>query len=88
MFGPPAAPDRRLAALVRAAALAPEGRRNSLAFWAACRLGEAVAEGVLGEAQARAMAEEAARHAGLPAAEAARTAASGVRSGMGGRPGA
>ncbi len=85
--GAPAAPERRLAGLVRAAALAPEGRRNSMAFWAACRLGEAVAEGGLGEAQARALAEEAAKHAGLPAAGAARTAASGVRTGMGGRPG-
>ncbi len=84
--GARAAPDRRLAALVRAAAVAPEGQRNRLAFWAACRMGEAVREGLLGEAQARAMAEEAAKHAGLPAAEAARTAASGVRSGMEGRP--
>lgn len=74
--------ERRLAALVRAAASAPVGQRNRLAFWAACRMGEAVREGWLGETQARAMAEEAAKCAGLPSSEAARTAASGVRAGM------
>lgn len=74
---------RRLAGLVRVAARAAEGRRNAVLFWAACRLGEAVAKGLLGEVAAVAMAQEAGLIAGLPAAEARRTALSGIRTGMG-----
>lgn len=76
-------PCRRLAGMVRVAACAAEGRRNAVLFWAACRLGEAVTEGVLNEAAAVVMAEEAGIIAGLPAAEARRTARSGVAVGMG-----
>jgi hypothetical protein len=77
-------PDRRtLAGLVRLVAGAREGDRNNVVFWAACRVGEMVASGLLDSETAVAMMAEAASRAGLPRAEAARTARSGVRTGGG-----
>ena len=67
-----------LAQLVRMVATAPEGQRNSLTFWAACRAGEMVASGLLDAETAAAMIAEAAIHAGLERPEADRTARSGV----------
>ena len=75
--------SRALAGLLRRIASAPEGDRNSLAFWGACRAGEMVAAGLLGAETAVAVIAEAATRAGLSHAEATRTAASGVRAGRG-----
>jgi hypothetical protein len=72
-----------LAQLARLVADAPEGRRNALAFWAACRAGEMVASGLLSMATAVAVITEAAICAGLPRTEAERTARSGVHIGGG-----
>ena len=63
---------------------AREGERNSLTYWAACRAGEMVASGLLGADAAAAVIAEAAMRAGLPRAEAERTARSGIRA-TGGR---
>jgi hypothetical protein len=71
--------DHSLAGLVRTVALAPEGERNRITFWAACRAGEMVASGLLPSERAAAIIAEAAARAGLPAAEARRTAISGIR---------
>ena len=63
---------------------ASEGERNSLTYWAACRAGEMVASGLLNADAAAAVIAEAATRAGLPRAEAERTARSGIRA-VGGR---
>jgi hypothetical protein len=68
-----------LAGLIRLVAGAPDGERNNLAYWAACRAGEMVASGLLGADIAAAVIAEAATRAGLPRAEAERTAWSGIR---------
>jgi hypothetical protein len=65
--------------LVRLVAGATEGERNSLTYWAACRAGEMVASGLLSADTAMAVIAEAATRAGLPRAEAERTARSGIR---------
>lgn len=70
--------DSALAAVLRTAAEAPEGQRNAIAFWAACRLGEQVRIGMLDAAEAVELVADAARQAGLPNAEAYSTARSGV----------
>jgi hypothetical protein len=75
-----------LARLVRRVAIASEGERNNLTFWAACRAGEMVRSGMLDTATAVAVIAEAARRCGLPPDEAERTAASGVRTGSGAAP--
>jgi len=71
--------DRALFGLIRTVAGAAEGERNAITFWAACRAGEMVAAGVLPEETAIALIVEAASRAGLPQAEALRTARSGLR---------
>jgi len=71
--------------LVRLIAGAREGQRNELTYWAACRAGEMVASGLLVADEAAAVIAEAATRAGLPRAEAERTASNGVRA-TGGRP--
>jgi len=87
---PPPAPrivvpdTHALAQLVRLIARAPEGERNSLTFWAACRAGEMVASGLLDADSAAAVIAEAAICAGLTRSEAERTARSGVRKTAGG----
>jgi Bifunctional DNA primase/polymerase, N-terminal len=70
-----------IAKLVQVVAGASEGERNSLTFWAACRAGEMVTSGMLSADAAAAVIVEAATRAGLPRAEAERTARSGIRAG-------
>ena len=65
--------------LIQVIAGASEGERNSLTYWAACRAGEMVASGLLAADVAAAVIAEAATRAGLPRAEAERTARNGVR---------
>jgi hypothetical protein len=73
-------PDRHaLMRLVQLIAGARAGERNNLTYWAACRAGEMVASGLLGADAAADVIAEAATRAGLPRAEAARTAWSGIR---------
>jgi hypothetical protein len=67
-----------LTRLVQLIAGAREGERNNLTYWAACRAGEMVASGLLGADAAAAVIAEAAMRAGLPRAEAERTARNGV----------
>jgi hypothetical protein len=67
-----------LARFVRLVAAAPEGERNGLTYWAACRAGEMVASGLLDAESAVAVIAEAAICAGLSRDEAERTARSGV----------
>jgi hypothetical protein len=67
-----------LSGLVRLVARAREGERNDLTYWAACRAGEMVASGLLSVETAAAVVAEAATRAGLPRAEAERTACSGI----------
>lgn len=69
-----------IAKLVNLVAGAGEGERNTLTYWAACRAGEMVASGLLSADAAAAVIAEAAIRAGLPRAEAERTARSGVGS--------
>jgi hypothetical protein len=77
-------PDNRLLIkLVQMVAAAREGERNSLTFWCACRAGEMAASGLLNAGTAIAVIAEAATRAGLPRAEAERTARSGVATGGG-----
>ena len=65
--------------LVQLIAGVREGQRNELTYWAACRAGEMVASGLLPADAAAAVIAEAATRAGLPRAEAERTARNGVR---------
>jgi hypothetical protein len=76
--------DASLLGLLRAVATAKPGERNALAFWGACRAGEMVASGLMQADAAAALIAEAAMRSGLPAAEAQRTAWSGIRT-TGGR---
>ena len=75
--------DRALGRLVRVVAGAPEGQRNNLAFWAACRAGEMARSGLIGLETAAAVIAAAAVRAGLSQREAERTARSGVLAGGG-----
>jgi hypothetical protein len=75
--------DHSLRGLIRLLASARSGERNSLTFWAACRAGEMVASGLLRADTAAEVIAEAASRAGLPFAEARRTAWSGIRAGGG-----
>jgi hypothetical protein len=72
-----------LGRLVRTVTFGKPGERNNLTYWAACRAGEMVASGMLDADLAVEVIAEAAARAGLPYAEARRTARSGVRT-MGG----
>lgn len=60
-------------------ATAAEGERNAVLHWAACRLGERVRAGQLGEREAQALLVAAAIAAGLPEREARPTVNSGLR---------
>jgi Bifunctional DNA primase/polymerase, N-terminal len=66
--------------IVRTVAQAPQGQRNRITFWGACKMRENVAEGVLAESLARELLLEAASRNGLMAAEAARTIKSAFES--------
>ena len=78
------ADELRLHGLVRLVAGAAPGQRNNVTFWAACRAGEMVSSGLLREDTAVDVLAEAATRAGLPLAEAERTARSGIRTTRGG----
>lgn len=71
--------DHALMRLVRRIAEAQAGQRTQLTYWAACRVGEMVASGLLDAHDAAAVIAEAATRAGLPRSEAERTAWSGIR---------
>jgi hypothetical protein len=71
--------DHALVRLVRRIAEAQAGERTKLTYWAACRVGEMVASGLLDAHEAVAVITEAATRAGLPRSEAERTAWNGIR---------
>jgi hypothetical protein len=71
--------NNQVAGLVRVLINAREGERNRLTFWASCRLAEMVRAGELARDKAISIAIEAASRAGLPRAEAQRTALSAMR---------
>jgi|SRR6516162_4057630 hypothetical protein len=71
--------DYWLRGLVRTIANAPEGQRNCILFWAACRAGEAVRSGKANEDFCTRVLLEAAIHAGLALREAQRTILSGIQ---------
>lgn len=75
---------RRLLALVEHIAKAREGTRHSVLFWAACRVGEAIASGEMPADVALPGLESAALACGLPEAEVRRTVADGYRIGASG----
>jgi Bifunctional DNA primase/polymerase, N-terminal len=66
--------------LVRTVALAQQGQRNAITYWAACRLHELAAEGKITIGLARELLVEAAARCGLPITEAGRTFDSAFRS--------
>jgi hypothetical protein len=77
--GPPHGdPGRRLGGLVRTVESAPEGQRNTVLHWAACRAGDLAADGE-DPGQLAGHLVAAAVRAGLGEAEAARTVRSGLR---------
>jgi len=65
--------------LLRCVASAPEGQRNAIAFWGACRLAEMVATNLISANDAMALVIDAAMAAGLPRSEAIAAARSGLR---------
>lgn len=67
-----------LQGLIRKVALAREGERNSLTYWAACRFGQAVADEDMTEEFALELLVTAAKYAGLDEYEALATARSGL----------
>jgi hypothetical protein len=71
--------DRWLRGLVRTVATAPEGQRNAVLFWAACRAGEAIHDGKTTEDFVTRVLLEAAAHAGLTLREAQQTIRSGIQ---------
>ena len=71
--------EHALMRLVRLVAGARLGERNKLTYWAACRLGEMVASGLLDAHGAAAVIAEAATRAGLYRSEAEHTAWGGIR---------
>jgi hypothetical protein len=70
--------DHALMRLVRVVAKAHAEKRSKLTYWAACRVGEMVASGLLDAHAAAAVIVEAATRAGLSRSEAERTAWSGI----------
>jgi hypothetical protein len=73
-------PEGKIAGIIRAVAGAPEGERNRLTFWGACRLAELVAQNLIDRSLAVDLVVEAASRTGIPRAEAWRTAQSAFRS--------
>lgn len=72
----------QLGGLVRAIVSAPAGNRNRVLFWASCRLGALVNQGVVGRDVALALLLEAGKQAGLGHRETYTTALSGLRQGQ------
>jgi hypothetical protein len=73
------ATETSLRAIVKRVERATEGERNSVLFWGACRVGELVREGLLGEEWAAELLALAATHTGLSDLETRRTIESGFR---------
>jgi hypothetical protein len=78
-FAPRPITDRAIEGVLLAVARASEGKRSSLAYWAAHRLREGVAQGKLTEGCARDLLLHAATRAGLSTAEVSRTFNSAMR---------
>jgi hypothetical protein len=57
----------------------PEGQRNGVLFWAACRLAEEIRNGKIDERSGVAVLTGAAPRAGLPEGEAKATIGSGLK---------
>jgi hypothetical protein len=72
----------QLRGLVQAVIGAPSGNRNRLLYWAACRLGGFVSQGIVGGDAALALLIEAGQQAGLGIGESTATALSGLRQGQ------
>jgi Bifunctional DNA primase/polymerase, N-terminal len=70
---------RALAGIIRIVATASEGQRNRITFWAACRLGEMVRDGLISAGRAEDILIQAAASAGISHKEARRTANSGFK---------
>lgn len=84
-FKPPAnieVATNQLRGLIQAVVRAPSGNRNRVLFWAACRLGGFVSQGIVGDDAAMALLVEAGQQAGLGQGEAHATALSGLRQGQ------
>jgi hypothetical protein len=64
---------RKLEGIVGTIATAPEGQRNAILHWGACRLSELVQQSIISRTDAFSLAVEAGTRAGLPYAEAGRT---------------
>ncbi len=71
--------DKAIDSILRAISGAPEGTRNAILFWGACRLCERANAGHVGQREAQSMVLRAAIEAGLPRIEAKRTIASAWR---------
>jgi hypothetical protein len=71
--------SRQLEGIVRTVAQAPEGERNNLTFWGACRLAEMAALGLLNRTDAFNIAVEAGGRNGLSRHEVWRTVGSAFR---------
>jgi Bifunctional DNA primase/polymerase, N-terminal len=71
--------DDRLRGLVRTVANAREGERNAVLFWASCRAGEAIRDGLTTEHFITSALLQAALHAGLEQRAALASIASGLR---------
>jgi hypothetical protein len=65
---------RKIEGIVGTIATAPQGQRNAILHWGACRLAELVHQSILTAGDAFVIAVEAGSRAGLPYAEASRTA--------------
>lgn len=72
----------QLRGLVHAIVSAPSGNRNRALFWASCRLGGLVSQGIVDSEAALALLLEAGKQAGLGHREAYATAISGLREGQ------
>jgi len=72
----PAQTQAKLDGIIRTIASAREGERNQLCFWGACRLAELAEQQAITDDEAINIAVEAASRAGLPHAEAFKTARS------------
>jgi Bifunctional DNA primase/polymerase, N-terminal len=75
----PAIAERKLFGVIRTIARAPEGQRNTVTYWGACRMFEMAAAGVITRDEAIGLTVEAAIRSGLPQHEAYRTAISAER---------
>jgi hypothetical protein len=73
--------ESKIAGIIRAVAGAPEGQRNQLTFWGACRLAELVVQNRMDRSTAIDLIVEAASRTGISRMEASRTAQSAFRSG-------